>query len=188
MLPLFLLPKLTFLPPLQTPVPLLSSLLSSSSNIAFPAPLERECSICGVEIVDNARPIQSHPFTGNTAFLLGNEGTGLSPTELAVCDSFVYIPQHGPGTASLNVIVAASIVLHHFAVWAQYPEREREGAKFSVAARPLRRGPRNRCPEDPAELTARRQGRQEAADSDTWQDFEDGSLGLLEGEEGDGES
>ncbi|CAI5512003.1 unnamed protein product, partial [Closterium sp. Naga37s-1] len=48
-----------------------------------------------VEIVDNARPIQSHPFTGNTAFLLGNE--------------------HGPGTASLNVIVAASIVLHHFA-------------------------------------------------------------------------
>ncbi|GJP54917.1 hypothetical protein CLOM_g13931 [Closterium sp. NIES-68] len=145
---------------------------------------ERDCSICGVEIVDNARPIQSHPFSGNTAFLLGNEGTGLSPTELAVCDSFVYIPQHGPGTASLNVIVAASIVLHHFAVWARYPVREREGAKFSVAARPMRRGPRNRCPEDPAELAARRERRQEAADGDTWQDMEDGSLGLLEGEEG----
>ena len=31
-----------------------------------------------------------------------------------MCDFFVYIPQYGGGTASLNVTVAASIVLHHF--------------------------------------------------------------------------
>jgi hypothetical protein len=31
-----------------------------------------------------------------------------------LCDFFVYIPQYGGGTASLDVIVAASIVLHHF--------------------------------------------------------------------------
>ena len=30
--------------------------------------------IAGIEIVDGAEPIQSHPFDGNTAFLLGNEG------------------------------------------------------------------------------------------------------------------
>ncbi len=30
--------------------------------------------------------------------------------------------------------MAASIVLHHFAVWASYPEREREGYKFKVGA------------------------------------------------------
>ena len=32
-----------------------------------------------------------------------------------MCDFFVYIPQYGGGTASLNVTVAASIVLQHFA-------------------------------------------------------------------------
>jgi hypothetical protein len=39
-----------------------------------------------------------------------------------------------------QVAVAASIVLHHFAVWASYPEREREGYKFKV--RHVRIGPR----------------------------------------------
>ena len=34
--------------------------------------------------------------------------------------------QYGVGTASLNVAVAASIILHHFAHWAGYPERQRE--------------------------------------------------------------
>jgi len=43
------------------------------------------------------------------------QGTGLSTKELEICDFFVYIPQYGCGTASLNVTVAASIVLHHFA-------------------------------------------------------------------------
>ena len=64
--------------------------------------------------------------------MLGNEGQGLTPRQMALCDAFVYIPQHGAGTASLNVAIAASIVLHHFAVWAAYPERGREGFKFVV--------------------------------------------------------
>eukprot|EP00899_Mesostigma_viride_P002317 jgi/Mesvir1/12086/Mv00362-RA.1 len=93
---------------------------------------ERDVDIVGVEIMDNAKPVQSHPFTKSTAFVLGNEGTGLSPKQIEICDWFVYIPQHGPGTASLNVSVAASIVFHHFALWAQFPERAREGAKFVV--------------------------------------------------------
>lgn len=28
----------------------------------------------GIEIVDSAKPVHEHPFSGNTAFLLGNEG------------------------------------------------------------------------------------------------------------------
>ena len=72
----------------------------------------------GIEIVDGARPVQSFPFRGSTAFMLGNEGQGLNEKQLAACDSFLYIPQYGPGTASLNVAVAASIVLHSFATWA----------------------------------------------------------------------
>lgn len=50
----------------------------------------------------------------------------------------MYIAQYGPGTASLNVAVACSIVLHRFAVWAGYEERQREGEKFVVADRPKR--------------------------------------------------
>jgi tRNA C32,U32 (ribose-2'-O)-methylase TrmJ len=62
----------------------------------------------------------------------------MSAKQLKLCDRFVYIPQHGPGTASLNVTVAASIVLHHFAVWAGLAERERRQHKFVVAERPER--------------------------------------------------
>ena len=82
--------------------------------------------ICGIEIMKDSKPIQSHPFSGPTAFILGNEGTGLNENQKAICDDFVYIPHYGNGTASLNVTVAASIVLHHFGSWAGYTERERD--------------------------------------------------------------
>lgn len=70
------------------------------------------------------------------------QGSGLSPQQAQLCDAFVYIPQYGAGTASLNVTVAASIVLQHFAVWAGYPERPRTGEKYKVGERPQRTGPR----------------------------------------------
>ena len=47
----------------------------------------------------------------------GNEGTGLSVKQKSVCDYFIFIPQYGNGTASLNVNVATSIILHRFQVW-----------------------------------------------------------------------
>ncbi|KAK4773186.1 hypothetical protein SAY87_028205 [Trapa incisa] len=75
---------------------------------------EKDCDICGVEITDGAVAVNEHPFKRSTAFLLGNEGTGLSAKECEICDFFVYIPHYGGGTASLNVTIAASIVLHHF--------------------------------------------------------------------------
>ncbi|KAG8480978.1 hypothetical protein CXB51_025684 [Gossypium anomalum] len=81
---------------------------------------EKDCDICGVEITEDAVSITDNPFKKSTAFLLGNEGTGLSAKECEICDFFVYIPQYGGGTASLNVTVAASIVLHHFGVWAGF--------------------------------------------------------------------
>jgi tRNA G18 (ribose-2'-O)-methylase SpoU len=74
-------------------------------------------SICGVEIMHDARDVCTHPFRGDTALLLGNEGTGLSSTQVDVCDHFVFISQHGGGTASLNVSVAAATVMHHFQIW-----------------------------------------------------------------------
>ncbi|PSC75588.1 family tRNA rRNA methyltransferase [Micractinium conductrix] len=125
------------------------------------------CTIVGVEIVEGARPVHNFPFRGNTAFMLGNEGQGLNERQVALCDEFIYIPQYGPGTASLNVAVAASIVLHHFALWAGYEERAREGQKFVLGDRPQRTAARGVVPltaEEQAAERARR--RQSAADGD----------------------
>jgi tRNA(Leu) C34 or U34 (ribose-2'-O)-methylase TrmL len=51
------------------------------------------------------------------AFLLGNEGMGLFPQQIANCEALVRIPQYGAGAASLNVAVAASIILQQFQSW-----------------------------------------------------------------------
>jgi 23S rRNA (guanosine2251-2'-O)-methyltransferase len=46
--------------------------------------------------------------------LVGNEGAGLAPQTVAVCDRQVRIPMHGTAT-SLNVSVAAGVVLYELA-------------------------------------------------------------------------
>ena len=101
--------------------------------------------------------------------MLGNEGQGLSEKQISLCDKFVYIPQYGSGTASLNVAVACSIVLHNFAIWAGYHEREREGQKFVVAPRQQRTRARG-CAVNPEDVRrereARRQGECESAEED----------------------
>mmetsp|Transcript_66102 Transcript_66102/g.123302 ORF Transcript_66102/g.123302 Transcript_66102/m.123302 type:complete len:242 (-) Transcript_66102:20-745(-) len=90
----------------------------------------RGIKLCGVEIADSALPVHTHPFEGPTCFMLGNEGEGMSSSQQAICDFFVYIPQYTGATASLNVAVAGAIVLHHFALWAGMSEQAREGEKF----------------------------------------------------------
>ncbi|OMP11783.1 tRNA/rRNA methyltransferase, SpoU [Corchorus capsularis] len=158
---------------------------------------EKDCDICGVEITEGAVSVTDHPFKRSTAFLLGNEGTGLSAKECEICDFFIYIPQYGGGTASLNVTVAASIVLHHFgdarvyvllrslscrssytwdcAVWAGFSERIREGNKFVVAERPLNQGSRKYCKETDDSIIEERKSRRENASNGF---FEDGQNGV----------
>ena len=83
--------------------------------------------LVGVEIHVDAKTIQeicnhltvssannSNNVRNNVAFLMGNEGTGLQEKQMNSCDMFCRIPQYGGGTASLNVYVAASIVLYYF--------------------------------------------------------------------------
>lgn len=87
--------------------------------------------------------------------MLGNEGQGLSPRQMALCDSFVYIPQYGAGTASLNVAVACSIVLHHFALWAgarqgllwmlQHKHHTNNAQESSIHSCPALSGPPHWC-------------------------------------------
>jgi len=94
--------------------------------------------LCGIEIDPRAADVATRPFKGDTCFLPGNEGSGLSDAQKAACDELVYVRQVGNGTASLNVAAATAIVLHHFAEWARVPERPREAGedKFLVEAPP----------------------------------------------------
>lgn len=118
--------------------------------------------ILGVEITSDALSVADEPFDGPTVLMMGNEGHGLTDKQKAVCDGFVYIPHFGNGTASLNVSVAAGVVMHRFASWARYTEHKREeGAdKFLVEKGP---DPATR-PRTEAELALReeRRARREA--------------------------
>mmetsp|Transcript_15736 Transcript_15736/g.19186 ORF Transcript_15736/g.19186 Transcript_15736/m.19186 type:complete len:177 (-) Transcript_15736:28-558(-) len=76
--------------------------------------------VAGVEIDEKSVDIEDCDdcFIGDTAFMMGNEGDGMNKKQLSLCDTFVKIRQYGGGTASLNVNVAAGIVLHRFHQWA----------------------------------------------------------------------
>ncbi|KAJ0404083.1 hypothetical protein P43SY_000867 [Pythium insidiosum] len=83
--------------------------------------------ILGVEIMGEAKSLLDEPFVGDTAFIMGNEGSGMNSAQVGICDGFVYIPQYGGGTASLNVTVAASIIMQSFALWARIPSTDSAG-------------------------------------------------------------
>ncbi|OQR91181.1 hypothetical protein ACHHYP_04915 [Achlya hypogyna] len=83
--------------------------------------------VIGIEILHSAKSVNDPDvFVADApmAFMVGNEGSGLSDAQVAICDGFVYIPQYGGGTASLNVTVAASIIMHRYAVWAATNRRD----------------------------------------------------------------
>jgi tRNA(Leu) C34 or U34 (ribose-2'-O)-methylase TrmL len=122
--------------------------------------VERGIQIMGVEIDAAAERVDHHPFSGPTAFLMGNEGSGLSEREKEICDAFVYIPHFGNGTHSLNVTVAASIVFHRFATWAGYKVRPIEGAKFVIDHKAKPSGPST---EYQKQLSAARKAKRAAA-------------------------
>lgn len=107
--------------------------------------------IYGIEIMENATPVMRYdtetgivqfPFNreyAGAAFIFGNEGNGLSTSQRAICDEFVFVPQHrggtrvggGGGSASLNVACAAAVILQAYCMWAGYPDARREGEKFT---------------------------------------------------------
>ena len=109
---------------------------------------ERGVRIYGIEIMTNASPIMKYdPETGvvhfpfdrqwqGAAFVMGNEGNGLSIKQREICDEFLYIPQtrggrsDGGGSASLNVACAATVILQAYCMWASYPDADRNGEKF----------------------------------------------------------
>jgi|AntRauTorckE5430_2_1112549.scaffolds.fasta_scaffold00465_9 tRNA G18 (ribose-2'-O)-methylase SpoU len=77
--------------------------------------------VIGVEIDETAVDVEDtdNCFSGDTAFMMGNEGTGMNEKQMTLCDGFVKISQYGGGTASLNVSIAAGIILQRFYAWSQ---------------------------------------------------------------------
>ncbi len=72
----------------------------------------------GLEVVatvaePDAEVLDRAPRPDRLALLLGSEAFGLGPEWLALADRRVTIPMR-PGADSLNVAVAAGIILHHF--------------------------------------------------------------------------
>lgn len=94
---------------------------------------EHAIMLIGVEIHAEAKTIKeicnhlsstTNNVCSDVAFLMGNEGTGLQKKQMNSCDFFCRIPQYGCGTASLNVYVAASIVLYHFHLYQRQQRTE----------------------------------------------------------------
>lgn len=83
---------------------------------------EKGVSIVGVEITRGAQSVTEAPFSGPCAFVLGNEGSGMSEQAKEMCDYFVYIPQYSMGIESLNVAMAGTVVLYEYSKWANYNE------------------------------------------------------------------
>lgn len=82
---------------------------------------EQHIPIVGIEILEGATSIEDFEFASyeKLAILLGNEGDGMSETQLEICREsagFVFIPQYGSGTCSLNVAIAATIIMHRWHV------------------------------------------------------------------------
>ncbi|MFI5379745.1 MAG: TrmH family RNA methyltransferase [Tepidisphaerales bacterium] len=64
-------------------------------------------------LADDAEPLALATRSRRLALVFGNENTGLTPDEVAACNRRVIIPM-GSGVDSLNVSVAAAVVLYHF--------------------------------------------------------------------------
>jgi tRNA G18 (ribose-2'-O)-methylase SpoU len=77
---------------------------------------EKQIPLIGIEILERAHSVLEYTFPKSVAIMPGNEGSGLNHKQIDLSDEFVYIPQYGHGTASLNVFVATTVVLHRYAL------------------------------------------------------------------------
>ncbi len=74
---------------------------------------EFDVSIIGCETGNEALPLWDVPRTQRTAFVMGEEKTGLSPTTMNLCDHIAEIPMSN-GVPSINVSVASAVALYDF--------------------------------------------------------------------------
>lgn len=71
---------------------------------------EQGYKIVAVELCTDSHDYRAHSYDKKTAFILGNEKSGVSEQALSYCDSKIHIPMLGMGN-SMNVSSAAAIVV-----------------------------------------------------------------------------
>ena len=79
--------------------------------------VDRQIPLIGIEIMETAVSMKEYNYEqeqNGIAFMPGNEGIGLTLKQKNLCSHFIYIPQFGAGTASLNVNLATSIILYDY--------------------------------------------------------------------------
>jgi len=76
--------------------------------------LKEEYELVAVEnTVPNAIDMVNAQYDRPPLFILGEEGIGITPETLEICDKFVYISMYG-SVRSLNAAVAGSIIMNDF--------------------------------------------------------------------------
>jgi tRNA G18 (ribose-2'-O)-methylase SpoU len=87
--------------------------------------LPSACPLVGLELTDAATPAHRHWHLERSCYLLGAEDHGLPPSILAQCHAVLKLP----GSRSLNVSVAGSLVVYDRWLQAQ-PERIEESMEL----------------------------------------------------------
>jgi tRNA G18 (ribose-2'-O)-methylase SpoU len=73
----------------------------------------RRIPVIGIDVVPEAVAIESATLPERCVFAFGQEGPGLTPEMVDLCDSIYEITQYG-STRSINVGVASGIVMHRW--------------------------------------------------------------------------
>lgn len=100
--------------------------------------------LIGVDNVADSVPIEEFDLPQRCVLVFGQEGPGLTPEALAVCQTVVGITQYG-STRSINVAAAAAIVMHAWVrrhVWGQVPDSGAAAGERGTAST-SGRNPRN---------------------------------------------
>lgn len=76
--------------------------------------LKEEYELVALEnTVPSATPLVNATYSRPPLFILGEEGIGITPETLELCEKFIYIPQYG-SVRSLNAAVAGSLIMNDF--------------------------------------------------------------------------
>lgn len=67
-----------------------------------------ECQLIGIELIDGATKLTEFKHPKQACYLLGAEDKGLTEEAISSCQEIIYLP----GTRSMNVATAGSIVLY----------------------------------------------------------------------------
>ena len=66
--------------------------------------------VYGAILDEKAKQLGSFEFGKKSLFIIGNEGAGIKPETISLCNKYAYIPMTGK-TESLNAAIAASLIM-----------------------------------------------------------------------------